>query len=126
MTIEHILGRTDCPYAREELSALGERLTVYLPFNNQMTTLLAGLDRAPHLNAREVLRKTGLWQRLTFQYRYQDELPHRDVQERTHPAASHVGYEVTLDTLRGWLSEPRLVKRLERFCRETIGGDTDD
>ncbi|MDW8366093.1 MAG: sigma factor [Abditibacteriales bacterium] len=125
LTVDQILQRLDCPYSREDLQALLDRLTALLPFSSQMVRVLSALDRAPGLDARSVLGGRGLWQRLVFQYRYGDDLPHRDIQERTQPAAEHVGYEVRLDVLNVWLSGGRLLRQLAEFYRQ-VRGEIDD
>jgi hypothetical protein len=84
-----------------------------------MNMLLEKLDRAPQLNAKSVLGTSGLWQRLAFQYRYQDELTHRDIQDRTDPPASLVAYSITLGMLNVWLSNGRLLTQLARAFRDS-------
>lgn len=125
LTVEQILQRLDCPYDREDLRALLDRLTALMPFSLQMARVLSALDRAPGLDARSVLKERGLWQRLAFQYRYGDDLTHHDIQERTQPAAERVGYEVKLDVLNVWLSGGRLLRQLAEFYRR-MRGETDD
>jgi DNA-directed RNA polymerase specialized sigma24 family protein len=125
LTIDQILQRLDCPYHREGLRTLLVRLTALLPFSSQMAGVLSALDRAPSIDAPSTLGGRGLWQRLAFQYRYWDDIAHRDVQERTQPAAERVGYEVKLDVLNVWLSNGRLLKQLTEFYR-TVQGEADD
>jgi len=125
LLMEQILQRLDCPYPREDLRALLDRLTGLLPFSSQMAKVLSALDRAPGLDAPAVLGGRSLWQRLAFQYRYWDDLAHRDIQERTQPSAGQVGYEVKLDVLNVWLSNGRLLRQLAEFYRR-VRGETDD
>lgn len=56
----------------------------------------------------------GLWRRLAFQYRYLDDLAHRDIEERIEPASQQVGVRVSQIVLQGWLSSGRLLKALEK------------
>jgi hypothetical protein len=115
LTFERIADRRDCPLPPEELSDLRVRLRAALPFRRRMRELLravrerAGIDAAPHL------ARTGLWQRLAFQYRYWDDLPHRDIQERVAPPAEEVNVEVNAGMLNVWLSGGRLLGRLARY-----------
>jgi DNA-directed RNA polymerase specialized sigma24 family protein len=126
LLMDQILERKDCPYTQEKLAALLDRLKSCLPFSSQMARVLAGLARAPQRDGRGALSRRGLWQRLAFQYRYGEEIPVRDVQERTQPAAAQVGYEVKFEVLNMWLSGGRLLEQLARFCRWKGEGSADE
>jgi DNA-directed RNA polymerase specialized sigma24 family protein len=114
LTAREILSRSDCPYDPDALEGVLVRSAALLPFSTEMAKLLSALARAPR--AREALGAPGLWQRLAFQYRYQDDLPQRDIQERTAPAAEQVGYSITPGVLNVWLSGGRLLRRLAQSC----------
>ncbi|HZT41687.1 MAG TPA: sigma factor [Chthonomonadaceae bacterium] len=122
LLLEQIVQRSDCPLTRPQIKALLVRTGAHLPFNKKMADLLAGLGRAPGIPARAVLGTPGLWKRLAFQYCYTDDLPHRDIQERTQPAAERVGYTITLAALNGWLSQGRLIRQLAHYGAEILGG----
>jgi DNA-directed RNA polymerase specialized sigma24 family protein len=116
---EDILARAECPLDRKELSALLAGLEGRLPFNKQMADVLAGIGRVRgRMEAEEILRKPGLWQRLALQYRYAEDLSLRDVHARIQSAAQQVGYKITENMLEAWLSGRRLVKRLAHFCAQ--------
>lgn len=125
LTEEHILGRKDCTYGREELSAILDRFRARFPFSEMMEGLLNRVT--PVLpSVREILSAPGLWQRLAFQYRYGDELPHRDVGERIEAAAAGVGYAVTPAMLNVWLAGRRLLTRLFRYCQDRQEANAND
>ncbi|HLV79281.1 MAG TPA: sigma-70 family RNA polymerase sigma factor [Chthonomonadaceae bacterium] len=125
LLVEQIVQRSDCPLTRQEIINLLVRTGANLPFGKKMADLLAALARAPGVRAREALGAPGLWKRLAFQYCYTDDLPHRDIQERTQPAAERAGYTVTLAALNGWLSQGRLIRQLARHVADILEGDGD-
>lgn len=112
--LEQITQRQDCPFSPEEIQTILVRTASLLPFKKRMQKLLTCLRRANVRSAPEILGMPGLWQRLAFQYRYADDLPLRDIQERTAPAAETVNYEVKLTNLNVWLSGGRLLRRVAR------------
>jgi len=116
LLVEQILARGDCAHDAEKLEELLVRTRALLPFSREMDGLLAQLERVPGMDARRTLAAPGLWQRLAFQYRYADELPHRDVGERIEPAAERAGYRVTAAMLNVWLAGRRLLGRFIEHC----------
>lgn len=112
---EQISARADCPLGPAELRDLGVRLRAALPFLALMEELLELIERRGRIDAAPHLARPGVWQRLAFQYRYWDDLPHRDILDRVAPPAGVVGYEVTPGMLNVWLSGGRLLRRLARF-----------
>jgi DNA-directed RNA polymerase specialized sigma24 family protein len=116
---EHILSREDCPLPPDVVNTLTARLRTLLPFHSRMSDLLVQLTA--FVNARE-LRKNfaapALWQRLSFSYRYRDDLPHRDILERIHPAATQVDANVTPTMLTAWLSGGRLLNKIAKIARD--------
>jgi DNA-directed RNA polymerase specialized sigma24 family protein len=121
LLLEQILTRRDCPLAREEVIDLLERSGARFPFSRQMINLLARLSQRPGSKPQRLLGRPGLWQRLAFQYRYANDLPHRDIQERIEPASTQVHYVLTPGMLNVWLSGGRLLKQLALFCAEARG-----
>ena len=121
LLIEQIAQRSDCPLTRQHITDLLVRTGARLPFSKKMADLLARLGRAPGVPARAALGAPGLWRRLAFQYWYADDLPHRDIQERTQPAAEQVSNNVTLAQLNGWLSQGRLVGQLALYSATLLG-----
>ncbi len=70
-----------------------------------------------------LLTDAGLWKRLVFQYHASHELPHRQIFERTEPAATKAGYRLTLGMLNVWLSNGRLFNELGAYVsREVVYG----
>lgn len=123
---DKILQRDDCPFSANELSAVLERWTALFPFKQQMSDLLQRLTRARVRSAKPALADRGLWQRLAWEYRYADDLPHADIQARITPAAEQVGVDLTLAMLNGWLSSHRLLGRVAQLCRERQKEGFDD
>lgn len=62
------------------------------------------------------LQSPGLWKRLAFQYHTFDELPHKQILERTEPAAHESGFVLTAGMLNVWLSNGRLFQQLASFA----------
>ena len=124
---EQIALRNDCPIARAEIRALCERCEALFPFKECMEALLhrltafSGEGQEP---LRQGLARPGLWQRLAFEYRYREDLAHRDIQSRTRPAAQVLGTDVTEGMLNVWLSNGRLLKRLGTFAARWFGDET--
>lgn len=118
---EQILQRDDCAFSPQLLTELIDRTLACFPFSQEMLSLLAALGT----RGRQALMERGLWQRLAFQYKYRDSLPHQDIQDRTQPAYRQVAEadhpEITLGMLNVWLSNGRLLERLGRFVRGQEG-----
>jgi hypothetical protein len=118
MTQQEILHRADCPLAEDKLKDLCDRSTACFPFGSKMEMLLRCLGRDADADAAKPFRSEGLWQRLAFQYRYHEHLPHRDIKDRSQPAASPVGYTVKPENLNMWLGGRRLLTRLAKFYQQ--------
>ncbi|GEM_PF-1308205 len=120
---EQILARNDCPLDAAGVDALSARLRDALPFRGEMEALVQrlGEDRA-----RASCGHIGLWQRLALQYRLFDDLPHRDILDRTAPAAAVVDYPLNLGRLNVWLSNGRLQARLARYAARRDGEEAEE
>lgn len=116
---EHIATLPDCRLDREELKALFDRCRSLFPFEEVIRMLIACFDLAPKGEA--TLKATALWRRLVFQYAASDELPHRDILDRTEPSATAAGYSLTLGMLNVWLSNGRLLRALKDHYDRTMG-----
>jgi hypothetical protein len=116
-----IRGRTDCPLAGPALKAAFERSTCLLPFESLMTDLLESIGCRGPADGSAILAARGVWQRLAFQYRYLDELPHEEIRVRLAPPAALVGVRLTSATLNNWLSDHRLLRALARRCAAHSG-----
>jgi DNA-directed RNA polymerase specialized sigma24 family protein len=102
---------------RKELEALFDRCRREFPFASIMSGLVSHLGKSTVVRAG--LTETAFWRRLVFQYFAADELPHRDIHDRTSPAADVVGYHLTLGMLNVWLSNGRLFKALADHVSRT-------
>lgn len=85
-----------------------------LPFEARCRRLRSALS---NLDQTECLHDTGLWRRLAFQYRVSDFLPHKQILERTVPAAEVAGQKISAAQLNGWLSNGRLYIQLADHLR---------
>jgi hypothetical protein len=85
-----------------------------LPFRRIAAKVSDGLrsSRAPF----DPLRSPGLWKRLAFQYHTFHELPHKQILERTEPAAHEGGFVLTAGMLNVWLSNGRLFQQLASYA----------
>ncbi len=63
----------------------------------------------------EGLRPPGLWRRLVFEYHVRAQLPHRQILERTVPAASPLSVELKQTTLNSWIGNGRLWAQMASF-----------
>lgn len=126
LLVEQILSRGDCSHDPAELAELLVRTLAQFPFSKEMERLVARLEGAVGGEARRILATPGLWQRLAFQYRYADELPHRDIGERLEPAAGQVDYRITPAMLNIWLAGRRLLTRFADFCEKKGLVDADE
>ncbi len=119
MSVEQIHGRLDRAVTDEAIRTLVEQCVAAFPFASAMQRFLAHLEAGQaSVNPASLLAAPGLWQRLALEYRYRDDLAHRDIEERIRPASAVVGYEVTPGMLNVWLSNGRLIKRLARLYQE--------
>lgn len=87
-----------------------------LPFENIARDIQSALRRK-HVTFAP-LACTELWRRLVFQYSIAHELPHKQILERTEPAARTAGFGLTAAMLNGWLSNGRLVTQLAANTKE--------
>ena len=110
MLIDQISQRMSDRFTKSELSALFDRCAERFPFIEIVRRLNRDFDRQK--SAEEQLSSPGLWRRLIFQYHAQNELTHRDIYDRTQPAARETGYEITMGMLNVGLSNGRLFKKL--------------
>lgn len=101
----------------EELQKTGVKCAARFPFIERMQTLLMALE--PTASRDEVLDNPGLWQRLAFQYGIRDGLNHKDILDRTQPAAQYTNFAMNTMRLHGWLSNRRLEKYLIDFCKRS-------
>lgn len=86
-----------------------------LPFEKRCRRLRSALNRLQQTNR---LHDPGLWRRLAFQYRVADFLPHKQILERTVPAAEVAGQKLSAAQLNGWLSNGRLYVQLADHLRQ--------
>lgn len=101
---------------KKDLQLIFDRCREEFPFTSVMEKLKARLDRIPSTTG--VLGKTGIWRRLIFQYFANDELSHRDIHDRTAPAAQMAGYNLTMGMLNVWLSNGRLFAQLAKHVQD--------
>jgi DNA-directed RNA polymerase specialized sigma24 family protein len=97
---------------QERNDELNDRWLVTLPFNSVVKALQLTLASPP--SKQNLLAQPGLWKRLVFQYYAVDELPHKDIAERTASAAREAGFELNATTLNNWLSMGRLAGELAK------------
>ena len=101
---------------REQVDAALARCRLQLPFEKIAVTIQEALikKRAP-VNP---LSAPELWKRLVFQYSAIHELPHKQILERTEPAARVAGYSLTAAVLNGWLCNGRLTEQLAKYAKK--------
>lgn len=114
MLLDQIVRLQACRLDLNELEQLFDRCRDLFPFSTTVVRLKESTKASP--GAGDVLSGAKLWQRLVFQYFAADTLPHRDIHDRTAPAAEAVGYQLTLGMLNVWLSNGRLMKSLAKFA----------
>ncbi len=110
-----ILSNTKIEITEEELLELTVRCDALLPFSKCMSVLMNDLSRNSGLNHSDTVLHSGLWKRLVFEYRYIEELPHRDIHNYLNPAAEQVGYKLTLAMLNAWISSDRMLQQVRNF-----------
>ena len=119
MLVDQIRARSDHRLNDEQLAALLDRCVSDFPFAGKMRELVAKIVPDASADATTALfGATGLWQRLALEYRFREDLPHRDILERVGPASDVVGYDLTPGMLNVWLSNGRLVRRLGQKFKE--------
>lgn len=99
----------------EEVTGTIDRVLRLLPFEACAQHLADIGARSGEF--RKVLTDAGLWKRLVFQYYACDELPQKQILERTGPAAARCGYHLTAGMINVWLSNGRLVDQLAAYAR---------
>ena len=95
---------------REELQVLFDRSELLAPFKSIASRLKASI--MANGATTEPLKSPGLYKRLVFQYHAADELPHRQILERTCPVAEVGTFSLTEGMLNVWLSNGRLFTQL--------------
>ena len=118
---EQIEARADCPMTKDELRALGDRCAPLFPFEEAMNEIKRRFAARGLSRYLQALSTNALWQRLAFQYRFADDLSHRDILERTLPAARIAEFALTAGMLNVWLSNGRLLHRIARLWNQRYG-----
>ncbi len=113
--LDQILARSLCTHTKSELQHLFDRCVELFPFLEVMNRLRRDLAAWP--KAEQALSTPGLWQRLVFQCYCRDTTQHRDIHERTAPAAALAGYNLTPGMLNVWLSNGRLFTKLASYIQ---------
>lgn len=119
--VEQIAAMPECPFDRDELKALFDRCHGRFPFEDLIRMLIARFEMAP--KGVPTLSGAALWRRLVFQFSYADELPHRDILQRTERPAQIAGFTLTLGMLNVWLSNGRLAKAIKDYYDRQNGGE---
>jgi DNA-directed RNA polymerase specialized sigma24 family protein len=119
MLIEQVARLRNCSLSEAQIREVTERCVATFPFKAAMQHLLAATAGPSRIQT--VLAAPGTWQRLVFQYSTADDLPQRDIHDRTSPAAALAGYKLTAGMLNVWLSNRRLLRRLVDHCARRRG-----
>jgi hypothetical protein len=99
----------------EEVESIIDELRRSLPFAGvarQLNSMFAGCGVSP-----SPLKNAGLYRRLAFQYFVSDQLPDKQVLERTDPVAAVGGYNLTDKMLNMWIHGGRLSGQLAKFVQ---------
>lgn len=115
LTTDQILRFRRCEYDRDGVESIVEKARGYYPFSSAGGLLRDAYEAAGHMGS---LQETGVWRRLVFQYFCSDELPQKQILERTAPAAEAVDAKMTGAMLNSWISMNRLLAQLAVFCSE--------
>ena len=110
---DRILANELCTLNKSELTEFFDRCLQKFPFISLMNRLCDLLAKWP--NAQKELADHGLWQRLVIEYYCRDTTQHRDIFERTSPAAELAPYHLTTGMLNVWLSNGRLLAKLVAY-----------
>ncbi|MDR3690742.1 MAG: hypothetical protein P4L46_15300 [Fimbriimonas sp.] len=121
LLLEQIASRMADRLTKGDLIAVFDRCAERFPFIEIVRRLNSDFDFAS--GGREMLRDPGLWNRLIFQYYAHDELPHRDIYDRTAGAANEIGYTITMGMLNVALSNGRLFRRMADHIAKTERSD---
>lgn len=115
LTTDQILRFRRCEYDRNGVEGIVEKAQGFYPFSAVGGQLRSAYESAGQTDR---LTETGLWRRLVFQYFCSDELPQKQILERTAPAAQAVDAKMTGAMLNGWISMNRLLTQLAMFLSE--------
>ncbi len=102
--------------SKPQIEAVLEKCKVRLPFEDaalELQRAFVGKNLCQN-----PLTSAGLWKRLVFQYFAAQELPQKQILERTQSAAQSVGYELTEGMVNVWLSGGRLIGQLISHARK--------
>jgi len=113
---EQIGHMSDCVLKKQDMQEVFDRCRQNFPFLSMMRQLKGTYDQSPA--AKGTLGQSQIWKRIVFQYFAADELPHRDIHDRTAPAAELAGYSLTMGMLNVWLSNGRLFRQLAQQAME--------
>ena len=118
--INRILTHEHCKLDKEELFRVFDRCLDHFPFTSIMKGLILELATWPP--ARKTLTNPGLWHRLVLEYHCNDTTRHRDILDRTSPAAAEVPCKLTNGMLNVWLSNGRLFMKLASYIKHREEG----
>lgn len=93
-----------------------EKCRARLPFERRVRDLQQAFaqKRVPI----DLLETSGLWRRLVFQYSVSNDLPQRQILERTERPAAMAGFTLTAGVISAWLSNGRLLQQLSSHIKE--------
>ncbi|HVT13179.1 MAG TPA: sigma-70 family RNA polymerase sigma factor [Fimbriimonadaceae bacterium] len=115
LTTDRILSFHHYNFDQDEVEGVAERVRNQYPMARIGKELRDAYEAADHVMR---LIDTGLWRRLVFQYDFSDDLPQKQILERTAPPAEVVGTKMTEAKLTGWISMNRLLAQLAAFMSE--------
>ncbi|HWA84406.1 MAG TPA: sigma-70 family RNA polymerase sigma factor [Fimbriimonadaceae bacterium] len=115
LTTDRIMAFHRYNFDRSEVEGVAERARGRFPIPQAGKRLRAAYE--PKGQA-ERLTESGLWRRLVFQYEFCDDLPQKQIFERTGPAADVVDAKMTSVMLNGWISMNRLLAQLAAYMSE--------
>lgn len=101
-----------CDLDSEGLERLFHRFRERFPFAAIALKLKRAIAMA---GGPPVLRAPEIWRRLAFQYHLRDQLPLKQILERTQPAAEAAEAKLTHSTLVGWIGMGRLLSQLAAY-----------
>ena len=105
-------------YDAEKVSQTLVSFEANSPSYRCMQILLSALSQEASVHAHQLYNNSLLWERLIFQYYYHDELPQKDMLDRTQPAAREVGFHLAEDQVNSWTSGKRLFKKLLKQMKD--------
>lgn len=95
-----------------EVTAVIHRAVDVYPF----ARIASNVATALHACLEEVLRNGDFWRRLVFEYHTHVQLPHRQILDRTGPAAAVFSFDLKPTTLNSWIGNGRLWSQLAAFA----------